>query len=164
MKPVIPTQYEPFKIYENKKEEPVFKIYEDKLEEETSVVLRDSKEKKELKTKQEPEAKLNKEMIKVEKTISVTCSSAVFLENMDISEKKKDDKPYLSDSPMSLEKFKYSISPKTEGRLSRRGSTESIFDMDFEYRSDIYSYLREAEVYTYLCTILICVFMSKLKQ
>ncbi|XP_011136710.1 cyclin-A2 isoform X2 [Harpegnathos saltator] len=146
MKPVIPTQYEPFKIYEDKKDEPVFKIYEDKLEEETSVVLRDSKEKKEIKTKQQPEIqKLDREVPRVEEKTSVPYSS-VFHDGIDISQKKnQDDKLYLSDSPMSLEKFRYSISPKTEERLSRRDSRGSdFFDID-EYRSDIYSYLREAE-------------------
>lgn len=147
MKSVIPTQYEPFKIYEDKKEEPIFKIYEDKLEEETSVVLRDSKEKKEMKTKQEVEVKIDKEVTKVEENISVSCKQTVFHDDEGINQKKKqDDKPYLSQSPMSLEKPIFNISPKIEQRLSRRDSRGSdFFDMD-EYRCDIYNYLREVEV------------------
>lgn len=149
MKSVIPTQYEIFKIYEDKKEEPVFKIYEDKLEEETSVVLRDSKEKKEMKTKQEAGVKMDREVTRVEENANVPCNRAVFHDTMDIKisqKKKQDDKPYLSQSPMSLEKFTCSISPKMEQHLSRRDSRGSdFFDID-EYRSDIYNYLREAEV------------------
>lgn len=152
MKPIVPIQYEPFKIYEDKKEEPVFKIYEDKLEEETSVVLRDSKEKKEIKTKQGAEVKLDREVPKIEENTSVPCSPAVFHNNMDISQKKnQDNKPYLSDSPMSLEKFTYNIASKKEESLSRRDSRGSdFFDID-EYRSDIHSYLRDTEV----CALLI---------
>lgn len=149
MKSVIPTQYESFKIYENKKEEPIFKIYEDKLEEEASVVLRDSKEKKEkeMKTKQEVEVKIDREVTRVEEDTSVLCNRAAFLDSMNINQKKKqDDELYLSQIPMSLEKFTFSISPKMEQRLSRRDSRGSdFFDMD-EYRSDIHNYLREAEV------------------
>ncbi|XP_014484072.1 PREDICTED: cyclin-A2 isoform X2 [Dinoponera quadriceps] len=145
-KPVIPTQYESFKIYEDKKEEPVFKIYEDKLEEETSVVLRDSKEKKEMKTKQEAEVKLDREVVKVEENISESCIPAVFHDSMDISQKKnQNDKPYLSDNPMLCEELSYSNERRQEDHANRRNSREiDFFDMD-EYRSDIYSYLREVE-------------------
>ncbi|XP_076624758.1 cyclin A isoform X2 [Colletes latitarsis] len=59
-KAVIPTQFEPFKIYEEKKEEVIFKIYEDKLEEETSVALRDTKDKKETKEKQDVKSEREK--------------------------------------------------------------------------------------------------------
>ncbi|XP_032668466.1 cyclin-A1 isoform X2 [Odontomachus brunneus] len=146
MKSVISTQYEIFKIYEDKKEEPVFKIYEDKLEEETSVVLRDSKEKKEMKTKQEIGIKIDREVTTVEENVSVPCNRAAFHDIMDINQKKKqDDKLYLSQSPMSLEKFTCSISPKMEQHLSRRDSRGSdIIDTE-EYRPDIYNYLREIE-------------------
>lgn len=162
IKPVIPVQFEPFKIYEDKKEEPVFKIYEDKLEEETSVVLRDTKEKKETKFKQEPMGKVDKESPRLEISTTTVNNLAVFHDSMEeIHQKGQDNVLFLEDSPMSLEKtLTYSNSSKKELRSKRessRGFGGSLIDVD-EYRADIYNYLRMAEVHTCARVYMCCVF------
>lgn len=148
IKAVIPTQYEPFKIYEEKKDEAAFKIYEDKLEEETSVALRDTRDnKKELKEKQEVKSEREKPRLEVN-PIKVSNLPTFCNAIQDVNLKKESDVAFSQDSPMSLEKsVPYSTSKKDLQK--RRESTKELrmnfFDVD-EYRADIYNYLRAAEV------------------
>ncbi|XP_072747434.1 cyclin-A1 isoform X2 [Anoplolepis gracilipes] len=154
-KPFIPPQSEPFKIYDDKKDEPVFKIYEDKLEEETSVVLRDSKEKREIKVVQEIVAKSNKEQPRIEITTSSVNFAAFRSTIEEICQSKQDD-IYSKNTPMSLEKsseksleksLTYSSSSNKEYKTRREHIKEmrtNFFDVD-EYRADIYNYLRISE-------------------
>ncbi|KAL6425946.1 hypothetical protein ACFW04_008922 [Cataglyphis niger] len=151
-KPFIPPQSEPFKIYDDKKEEPVFKIYEDKLEEETSVVLRDSKEKREIKVVQEIVAKSNKEQPRIETITTSSVNFAAFRSTIEEICQNKQDDIFSKDSPMSLEKsleksLTYSSSSNKEYKTRREYIKEmrtNFFDVD-EYRADIYNYLRISE-------------------
>lgn len=145
-KAIIPTQFEPFKIYEEKKEEVIFKIYEDKLEEETSVALRDTRDKKEIKEKQDIKCEREKPRLEVN-PMSVSNLSTFCNTIQDINQKKEND-IFSQGSPMSLEKsLSYSSSSKKD-LLKRRESVKEMrinfFDVD-EYRADIYNYLRTAE-------------------
>lgn len=148
-KAVIPTQFEPFKIYEEKKEEVIFKIYEDKLEEETSVVLRDTKHKKEVKEKQDVKSEREKPRLEVN-PMNVVNLSAFCNATQDINEKKENEVIFSQDSLMSLEKsISYSSSSKKEIQKRRESIKEmrtNFFDVD-EYRADIYNYLRVAETH-----------------
>lgn len=148
-KAVIPTQFEPFKIYEEKKEEVIFKIYEDKLEEETSVVLRDTKDKKETKEKQDVKSEREKPRLEVN-PINVSNLPTFCNAIQEVNQKKQNEVIFSHDSPMSLEKsLPYSSSSKKE--LQRRRDSIKEMRMNFfdvnEYRADIYNYLREAEVH-----------------
>ncbi|KZC10100.1 PREDICTED: cyclin-A2 [Dufourea novaeangliae] len=147
-KAVIPMQFEPFKIYEEKKEEVLFKIYEDKLEEETSVALRDTKDKKEVKDKQDVKSDKKKPRLEVN-PISVSSLTTFCNGNVqDVHQKKQTETIFPCDSPMSLEKsVPYSSSSKKELQRRRESMKEirmNFFDVD-EYRADIYNYLRVAE-------------------
>ncbi|XP_070165587.1 cyclin-A1 isoform X2 [Polyergus mexicanus] len=147
-KSFVPPQFEPFKIYDDKKEEPVFKIYEDKLEEETSVVLRDSKEKRETKVVQETVAKFNKEQPRIETITTSGVNFAAFCSTIEEICQNKQDDIFSKDSPMSLEKsLTYSSSFNKEYKTRREYIKEmrtNFFDVD-EYRADIYNYLRISE-------------------
>ncbi|KAG7204794.1 hypothetical protein KM043_005201 [Ampulex compressa] len=147
-KVIIPTQFEPFKIYEDKKDEAIFKVYEDKLEKETSVVLRETKEKRDVKTKQEIIVKSEREKPRLEVNPTSVISLPIFGNNVQETNQKKQDDIFTQDSPMSLEKsITHSTSSKKELRARRESSKETrinIFDVD-EYRADIYNYLRIAE-------------------
>ncbi|XP_076302514.1 cyclin A isoform X1 [Lasioglossum baleicum] len=147
-KAVIPTQFEPFKIYDEKKEDVMFKIYEDKLEEETSVVLRDTRDKKELKNKQDFMSEREKPRLEVTPMIVSNLQTFCNANIQGIHQKKQDEEMVHHDSPMSLEKS-VPYSPSLEKELQRRRcsmkeSLESFFDVD-EYRADIFQYLRVAE-------------------
>lgn len=161
IKPVLPVQFDAFRIFKDKRGEPAFKIYEDKLKQETSVVLRDSKQKKESKIKQETVVKTDRETTRIEIS-APTINLAVFHDSMEeIRQKNQNNALFLKDSPMSLDKsFTYSNSSKEELKSRResfsgRGFAGSIFNLD-EYRADIHTYLRNAEVcaciYIYICT------------
>ncbi|CAL7945136.1 unnamed protein product [Xylocopa violacea] len=146
-KPVIPTQFEPFKIYEEKKEDVIFKIYEDKLEEETSVVLRDTRDKKEIKEKQDVKFEREKPRLEVN---PMNISNLQTFRNgiQDINQKKENEVIFSRDSPMSLEKsIPYSSSSKDDLQKRRESIKEmrtNFYDVE-EYRADIYNYLRVAE-------------------
>lgn len=117
------------------------------MEKETSIVFRDSKKKKEIKTKQEIEVKFDRESLRLD--INTTAASLVVFHNNieEITQKNEDDVLSLKDSPMSLAKsLTHSSSSKKEFR-DRRESCKgsSFFDVD-EYRADIYNYLRITEV------------------
>ncbi|XP_053976658.1 cyclin-A2 isoform X1 [Hylaeus anthracinus] len=145
-KAVIPTQFEPFKIYEEKKEEVIFKIYEDKLEEETSVALRDIKDKKEINEKHDVKSEREKPRLEVN-SINISNLSTFCNAIQDINQKKQNELIFSHDSPMSLEKsIPYSSSKKEleRRRESIKEMRMSFFDVD-EYRADIYNYLRAAE-------------------
>ncbi|XP_076227714.1 cyclin A isoform X2 [Nomia melanderi] len=149
-KAVIPTQFEPFKIYEEKKEEALFKIYKDKLEEETLVALRDTKDKKEAKDKQDLTSDREREKPRLEvnprsvSNLPIFCNANI----QDVHQKKQNETVFQRDSPMSLEKsIPYSSSSKKELQRRRDSMKEmrmNFFDVD-EYRADIYNYLRVAE-------------------
>lgn len=151
-KPFVPSQSEPFKIYDDKKEEPVFKIYEDKLEEETSVVLRDSMEKKETIVVQEIVAKSNKEQPRIDLITTSSVNFATFRSSIEEICQNKEENIFSKDSPMSLEKslqksLTYSSSSNKEYKTRREYIKEmrtNFFDVD-EYRADIYNYLRSSE-------------------
>ncbi|XP_076249805.1 cyclin A [Calliopsis andreniformis] len=146
-KAVIPTQFESFKIYEEKKEEVLFKIYEDKLEEETSVALRDTREKKDIKEQQDVKSEREKPWLEVN-PINVSNLPAFCNTVQDINKKTQNEAIFSHGSPMSLEKsVPYSSSSKKELQKRRESVKEmrmNFFDVD-EYRADIYSYLRTAE-------------------
>lgn len=151
-KTFIPQQSEPFKIYDDKKEEPIFKIYEDKLEEETSVVLRDSMEKKETIVVQEIVAKSNKEQPRIDTITTSSVNFATFRSSIEEICQNKEENIFSKDSPMSLEKsleksLTYSSSSNKEYKTRREYIKEmrtNFFDVD-EYRADIYNYLRVSE-------------------
>ncbi|CAK9825104.1 G2/mitotic-specific cyclin-A [Anthophora retusa] len=149
-KAVIPTQFESFKsFYEEKKEEVIFKIYEDKLEEETSVALRDTRDKKEMKEKQDIKSEREKPRLEVN-PISVSNLPTFCNTIQDINQKKENEVIFSEDSPMSLEKsLSYSSSSKKDLQKRRESIKEmrmNFFDVD-EYRADIYNYLRAAETH-----------------
>ncbi|XP_017757033.1 PREDICTED: cyclin-A2 [Eufriesea mexicana] len=146
-KTVIPTQFEPFKIYEGKKEEVIFKIYEDKLEEETSVALRDTKDKKEIKEKEDVKSEREKPRLQVN-PINVSNLPTFCNTMQDINQKKEIEIIFSQGSPMSLEKPTFHSSSSKKNLQKRRESIKELrmnfFDVD-EYRADVYNYLRAAE-------------------
>ncbi|XP_029174789.1 cyclin-A1 isoform X2 [Nylanderia fulva] len=156
LKPFNPTQSDTitqsFKIYDDKKDEPVFKIYEDKLEEETSVVLRDSMEKKETTVVHEIVAKSNKEQPRIDIITTSSVNFATFRSSIEEICQNKEDNIFSKDSPMSLEKpleksLTNSSSSNKEYKTRREYIKEmrtNFFDVD-EYRADIYNYLRVSE-------------------
>ncbi|KOC66169.1 G2/mitotic-specific cyclin-A [Habropoda laboriosa] len=148
-KAVMPTQFESFKsFYEEKKEEVIFKIYEDKLEEETSVALRDTRDKKEIKEKQDVKSEREKPRLEVN-PINVSNLPTFCNTIQDINQKKENEVIFSQDSPMSLEKtIPYSSSKKDlqKRRESIKEMKMNFFDVD-EYRADIYNYLRAAETH-----------------
>ncbi|XP_012287078.1 cyclin-A2 [Orussus abietinus] len=157
-KAFLPTQFEPFKIYEDKKEEPAFKVYEDKLEEETSVVLRESKEIVKVTVKQTTEISSKvewKEPPAESKPVAANVLPTVRAspKEKDINEEIKESlfeglsHSLIEESPMSLEKSTFSGSTRKDRRALRETSKAlriNFFDVD-EYRADIYNYLRTAE-------------------
>ncbi|XP_012164882.1 cyclin-A2 [Bombus terrestris] len=147
-KAVIPTQFEPFKIYDEKKEEVTFKIYEDKLEEETSVALRDTKDKKEIKEKEDVKPEREKPRLEVN-PMTVSNLPTFYNAIEDINKKKENDVIFSQGSPMSLEKSISYLSSSKKNHQKRRKSIKELrmnfFDID-EYRADIYNYLRAAEI------------------
>ncbi|XP_076380621.1 cyclin A isoform X2 [Megalopta genalis] len=147
-KAVIPTQFEQFKIYEERKEEVLFKIYEDKLEEETSVALRDTKDKKEQKNKQDVVPERQKPRLEVN-PINITNLPTFCNDNIqNVHQKKQNEEIFQHDSPMSLEKtVPYTSSSKKELQRRQCSTKEmrmSFFDVN-EYRADIFYYLRVTE-------------------
>lgn len=141
--------FEPFKIYEDKKDEPAFKVYEDKLEEETSVVLRDSKEEREIVTKQEVTVQSEQKKPRLDINSLSINDLPVYCNNLQEIIKGKQDDALPQGSPMSLEKsLLFPDSSKKDNRTNKESSRElriNFFDVE-EYRADIYSYLRVAEV------------------
>lgn len=125
----MPSQIEPFNIYEEKKEEPAFPIYKD-LQEET--------------------AKVKKE-IPVPKEVKVpTAENNVKLPPRPVLEEIKDEEIVPKEIPMSLEKSfsQLSDSAKSDSRSKREAckvTRSNLYDID-EYRADIYNYFRIAEV------------------
>lgn len=147
-KSIVTVPFEPFKIYEDKKDETVFKIYEDKLEEETSVVLRGSKEKNEIIMKQEMTIQSEQKKPRLDiNSLSINGIPA-FCNNLQEIIKSKQDDAYIQGSPMSLEKPNlFTNSSQKDNRINKESSRElrlNFFDVE-EYRADIYSYLRIAE-------------------
>lgn len=148
-KTFVASQYETFKIYEDKKEDGTFKVYEDKLEKETSVALRETKESKEPKTKQaavEITTKVEREKPVIDAIPAILPQLRAALQ--EINQKKRDE-PFLpQESPMSLEKsMSFTDSSKKDIAAKREASKAlrlNFFDVD-EYRADIYNYLRSAE-------------------
>ncbi|XP_015178049.1 PREDICTED: G2/mitotic-specific cyclin-A isoform X2 [Polistes dominula] len=133
-KSIVTVPFEPFKIYEDKKEEGAFKVYEDKLEEETSVVLRDSKDDRDVIINQEVTVPSEQKKPSLQEIING----------------KQDDKSLLQDTPIFPDKplLFNSSSSNEENRINKESSRElrnNFFDVE-EYRADIYSYLRVAEV------------------
>ncbi|KAG9436706.1 cyclin-A2 [Apis mellifera carnica] len=148
-KAVIPTHFEAFKIYEEKKEEVIFKIYEDKLEEETSVALRDTKDKKEMREKENITFEREKPRLEVN-PINVSNLPTFYNAIQDINQKKENEITFSQGSPMSLEKSISYLSSSKKNHQKRRKSIKEMrmnfFDVD-EYRADIYNYLRVAETH-----------------
>ncbi|KAF7378978.1 cyclin-A2 [Vespula maculifrons] len=147
-KSIVTVPFEPFKIYEDKKDEPAFKVYEDKLEEETSVVLRDSKEEREIVTKQEVTVQSEQKKPRLDINSLSINDLPVFCNNLQEIIKSKQDDALPQGSPMSLEKsLLFPNSSKKDNRTNKESSRElriNFFDVE-EYRADIYSYLRVAE-------------------
>ncbi|KAL2712668.1 cyclin-A2 [Vespula squamosa] len=147
-KSIVTVPFEPFKIYEDKKDEPAFKVYEDKLEEETSVVLRDSKEEREVVTKQEVTVQSEQKKPRLDINSLSINDLPVFCNNLQEIIKSKQDDALPQGSPMSLEKsLLFPNSSKKDNRTNKESSRElriNFFDVE-EYRADIYSYLRVAE-------------------
>lgn len=150
----MPSQYETFKIYEDKKDDGTFKVYEDKLEKETSVALRESKECKEPKGKQVVDITSTK-LVEREKLEPAHDAIPAILPSLraalqEINQKKRDE-PFLpQESPMSLEKSSISFTDSSKKEIAaKREASKALrlnfFDVD-EYRADIYNYLRSAEV------------------
>ncbi|XP_035723780.1 cyclin-A2-like isoform X1 [Vespa mandarinia] len=147
-KSIVTVPFEPFKIYEDKKDEPAFKVYEDKLEEETSVVLRDSKEEREIVTKQEVTVQSEQKKPRLDINSLSINDLPIFCNNLQEIIKSKQDDALPQGSPMSLDKsLLFPNSSNKDNRTNKESSRElriNFFDVE-EYRADIYSYLRVAE-------------------
>ncbi|XP_012268208.1 cyclin-A2 [Athalia rosae] len=149
-KTFVPSQYETFKIYEDKKEDGPFKVYEDKLEKETSVALRETKAIKEPKAKQVVEittkGEREKPVLEAIPTILPSFRAAL----QEINQKKRDEAFLPQESPMSLEKSLTFADSSMEDNAAKREASKALrlnfFDCD-EYRADINSYLRSAETH-----------------
>lgn len=139
------------KIHENNEKNELFKVYEDKLEEETSVVLRNSKDKREFKTKHEVAVAitdLKKPILKIHDSVNLETfrdTSTV------VNQNKQDANLFPVDSPMSLEKSLTYTNSSQEDFSARRTTVHKGLSYDHfvdvnEYRADIYNYLRIAEV------------------
>lgn len=146
-KAFVPTQYETYKVYEDRKDEVApFKIYEDKLEAETSVVLRETRDSREVKVKQSVEvtikAEREKPLLEVNPTVNKEAAQEIRTEEQ--------SRNLFDLAPLSLEKsLGLSDTKKDEAKAKREASKAlrvNFFDVD-EYRADIYNYLRLAEVH-----------------
>ncbi|KAI4477716.1 PREDICTED: cyclin-A2 isoform X2 [Polistes canadensis] len=149
-KSIVTVPFEPFKIYEDKKEEGAFKVYEDKLEEETSVVLRDSKEERDVIANQEVTVPSGQKKPRLDiNSLSINDFPVICNSLQEIINGKQQDDGFIQDTPISPDKsllFSSSSSNK-ESRTNKESSRElrnNFFDVE-EYRADIYSYLRVAE-------------------
>ncbi|XP_015521403.1 cyclin-A2 [Neodiprion pinetum] len=146
-KAFVSSQYETFKIYEDKKDDGTFNIYEDKLEKETSVALRETKESKETKGKQIADmTKVEREMPVLDVVPPILPSLRAALQ--EINKKKRDEPFFPQESPMSLEKSICLLDSSRKDIAAKREASKALrlnfFDVD-EYRADIYNYLRSAE-------------------
>ncbi|XP_015178048.1 PREDICTED: cyclin-A2 isoform X1 [Polistes dominula] len=150
-KSIVTVPFEPFKIYEDKKEEGAFKVYEDKLEEETSVVLRDSKDDRDVIINQEVTVPSEQKKPRLDiNSLSINDVPIICNSLQEIINGKQDDKSLLQDTPIFPDKplLFNSSSSNEENRINKESSRElrnNFFDVE-EYRADIYSYLRVAEV------------------
>lgn len=150
----VPSFVEPFKVYEEKKEEPTFQIYQDKLKTESSTVLRNTQETETIEVKQTTEVKVRVETEKAAIEVNPTVKSVERYRPVlrEIEIKPEDHDVLPGESPMSLDRSLVLKSSEKEARTKREAckvTQTNFYDID-EYRADIYNYFRSVEVSTRL--------------